>query len=200
MTTNRFSRDFNHQARGSFESKSLCAFLMGCLILLTIGCSTSSTIRMSDGTFHEGQISGADTENLYLQNQWAYGGSTDAIKKLGKKDIVDIDHPGNVHLLVGGILTGFGALYGGMALLFELSPEQSIDSPAVLFSTGAVMAAVGIPLGVWGWLTWDESLTLAYESNGFVPESRQRPGRILLVPTISNVKNTKMGLSLHLSF
>jgi len=56
------------------------------------GCGTMAEIRMADGRILEGKIRGGDLDAIYLGESHV---------RVPRKDIVDIDHPGN-----GAAITG----------------------------------------------------------------------------------------------
>lgn len=172
------------------------------LFLMSVGCSNTATVKMADGRIYEATILRSDAENLYVRGDLdhrAFSNSPEKITKLKKADIVVIDHPGNVHLLVGSLLAGFGTLYGVLGVvLFVDSPNDPVNQliAGQLILNSAVLLGVGVPMGLWGWSTWDDSKTMSQSTDGFLPESQPR---ILLLPTV-DTQEAKFGLSLHLSF
>jgi hypothetical protein len=59
------------------------------------GCSTTATIHMRRGKVVEAKIEGGDSSNIYL-----VGG-----RSIARKKIREIDHPGDVGAIVGGVLS-----------------------------------------------------------------------------------------------
>jgi hypothetical protein len=124
-----------------------------------MACSTTATIYRSNGMMMEGTIE---------------GGSPDAIvftPKLGprqevpRNDIVEIDHPGNVHALLGGIFLGYGvtniAINYDQCRRDEVSGEVSGRDCTAVF----VPAGVGVGLLVWGLITWMGSTSAADDTS-----------------------------------
>lgn len=123
--------------------------------LFFVSCSTSATISTHDGKSIEAVISHADAETVFVETKFS-----GPISRVPKVQILDIDHPGNVHLLVGSILTAFGLFQGAVAIW---AYSERVNDPyneiiAVNFGFQSVVyLAVGIPLGLWGFKTWTGS-------------------------------------------
>jgi len=135
-------------------------------------CTTTATISRSDGYQVEG---------------WIRGGSGDAIvvePRVGRRqviprnDVTDIDHPGNVHIVVGGVLLGFGASViasgvddcvnrndGGTGCFFMVTP-----------------AILGASMVVWGLATWLGSKDSAADTSQKLPSHEERIGPRLGLP------------------
>ncbi len=167
-----------------------------------MGCSQSATILMADGTTYEAAIVNSDSEFLYARShldEREFAPPQNELIKLKKHDVVEIDHPGNVHLLVGSLLTGVGFINGAAAWVLFSDTRGDASNEFFAFqilANAVVYLGVGVPMGLWGWTTWDDSKTLAKSSQPFTPETQPR---LLLVPTV-DTKQGKLGLSLHLNF
>src|SRR5262245_19034272 len=68
------------------------------------GCCTSATIRYRVGS-EDGKIVRASRDDIYL-----WSDELSEPRAIPRAGIVDIDHPGNVHQLVGGLLVLYGVL------------------------------------------------------------------------------------------
>lgn len=135
------------------------------LLLASTGCSTSATITRRFGSPVDAKIVGGDSENVYVER---FGGR-DAIPR---SDIVDIDHPGNVAAVIGGIVAAYGA-----ANIAVGAPQCEEQGPA--FCTGVfIPAVVGVSVMTWGLGTYGGSVSSL--SDG-APQGRQ--GRFFVLPT-----------------
>ncbi|GEM_PF-4512940 len=180
--------------------------------LMASSCSTSATITMAEGARYSGKIVDSDRDFVYIEanrNNREFSVPKVGLTQLKKVDIVSIDHPGNVHFLIGGILTGVGAFYGGIGLV--VLSESDGNSYNNLFAyqlllASAVYLGVGLPMGVWGWSTWDESKSLA-EREGDSEQTQTRPRMLFLpmtrdqqVSSNEGLDSMKWGFSLQASF
>lgn len=121
-------------------------------LLTTLGCATTATISRTNGGAIEAEIGRSDQDAIYVLS---VGGPEVTIPR---QEISDIDHPGNVAALVGGIVGGVGALN------FLIASGQRCF-PSVL-ACGDIDMAVGIPLFIWGLTVWNRSKDAA---NNFSP-------------------------------
>jgi hypothetical protein len=69
------------------------------------GCGSTAGIRRTDGMVVEAEITGSDPNALYVR-----GESSGPVYRLDGRTVVDVDHPGNVAMVVGGLLLGELAL------------------------------------------------------------------------------------------
>ena len=74
------------------------------MLVVGAGCSTTSTVSRISGPSVEGDIVGGSPDEIFVSNN---AGGDFAIPR---SDISEIDYPGNVHTLVGGIVAGYGVL------------------------------------------------------------------------------------------
>jgi hypothetical protein len=126
-------------------------------------CTTTATISRSDGYEVEG---------------WIRGGSPDAIvvdPRVGKRQIIprsavkEIDHPGNVHLLVGGLVLGYGAVVIANG---AHDCANSNDGGATCFFM-VTPALIGASIAVWGLATWLGSKDAAADTSKKLPSHEQ---------------------------
>jgi hypothetical protein len=68
------------------------------LLVLTLSCSTTATIQRVDGPDNEATIEHSDAHALYVR------GSNGQLYRLPRSSVGDIDHPGNVNLILGAAL------------------------------------------------------------------------------------------------
>lgn len=101
-------------------------------------------LRKSGGALEEGEIIAGDKDNVYLRT---FRGE----EAVPKKDIVDIDHPGNGLAVAGAVLSAYGVLN------ILVGAAQCGDKPAA-FCVGVFLpAGVGIPMAITGLAIWNRS-------------------------------------------
>lgn len=111
------------------------------LVALEAGCSTTSTISRLRGPDVEGDIIGGSPDEIFVVND---NGRTFAI---ARDDISEIDYPGNVHAVVGGVVLGYGVLNiaAGMSECSKTSDNQAATCTGVFLP-----AAIGTAMMIWG--------------------------------------------------
>jgi hypothetical protein len=123
---------------------------IGLVAMGSMACSTTATIHRSNGMMMEGTIEGGSSDSIVVSPR--YGPR----QEVPRSDIAEIDHPGNVHALIGGILLGYGILNIAVAY------EECQDTGDGAYCTGVFApAAVGTGLLVWGLATWMGSTSSA---------------------------------------
>ena len=131
--------------------RSLAAAAALCLFVVSAGCSETATSRRTDGQVVEARLIRSDQRHVYVRPGYA---ATET--PIPRAEIVDIDHPGNVHLTVGSILAGMGMIGGvipGLVAGMSNDPIDQAASEAMLMS-GAIWIAAGAPLIYWGYTRW----------------------------------------------
>jgi hypothetical protein len=120
----------------SFGSMNIAAGL-----LLTMGCSTTSTIaRIHEGPI-EGDVVGGSSDSIFVARD--SGGECE----IKRDDVSLIDYPGNVHRNAGLAVLAYGGL--NIALGLPQCRERTEDKTA--FCTGVFLpAALGLGLLAWG--------------------------------------------------
>ncbi|UQA62787.1 hypothetical protein [Polyangium aurulentum] len=135
-----------------------------CLAFLT-GCSTSANITRHNAPEISAKIVGGDGENIYVE-------SPTGRQPIRRSDIADVDHPGDAAAVIGGVLTGYGAVNIVMG-------APKCESEGAAFCTGVFApAAIGIPLMLWGTIVKMNSVSAMNE--GADPG---RSARVLVLPT-----------------
>jgi hypothetical protein len=71
------------------------------------GCASTATIARTDGPDNETQIDSSDAGALYVRAR------NGRIYRIPRESIASIDHPGNVEILVGGILAALTVIIAG---------------------------------------------------------------------------------------
>ena len=112
-------------------------------------CSTTATVLVRDGTRYEVQVLGGDKDTLLLQSEYGVE------KVVRRSEVADIDHPGNVMALVGGLIGGSGALnLVSVGITCSTSGASSGSQCPLLFGMMGGTAAIGVGMFVWGLWTW----------------------------------------------
>jgi len=131
--------------------------------ILLCGCSTTATISRINGRQVEAKIQRSTPGAVVVQ--------TDAGKEvsISRSDISDIDHPGNVAAVIGGLVSAYGALNIAVG-----APRCGEGGGA--YCTGVFLpAAIGVPMLIWGLSTWVGSTSAvsspASSSSGNVPDA-----------------------------
>jgi hypothetical protein len=102
--------------------------LVAAVVIVCFGaCSSTATIVRTDGPDSEAEIVSSDARAIYVRG---HNGQT---YRIGRESISDIDHPGNVEMIIGGALLGFLAF--GVAISSDNATRRE-DLPALVFAYG----------------------------------------------------------------
>lgn len=131
--------------------------------ILICGCSTTAKISRINGGTIEAKIRRSTPGAVVVQTDKGSEAS------ISRSDISDIDHPGNVAAVIGGLLSTYGAVN-----IAAGAPRCAEGGGA--YCTGVFLpAAVGVPMLIWGLATWIGSTSAAAasspSSSGTVPEA-----------------------------
>jgi hypothetical protein len=134
-------------------------------------CGTSATITRGDGMSVEGWIRGGTADAVIVDSR------VGPRREIPRSEIAEIDHPGNVHLLVGGITLG----YGGLIVAAGASQCGEMDGVdcAALF----VPAVVGAAIAAWGLVTWTGSKDAAADRSMRRLPAKKPPPTAAVPPT-----------------
>ena len=114
--------------------------LVGCL-LLTIGCSTTSTIALVNAPPVEGDIVGGSRDSIFVVTD------NGREHEIPRDDISLIDYPGNVHRNAGLAVLA----YGGANIAVGLPECEQRSENKTAYCLGLFLpAAIGLGLIVWG--------------------------------------------------
>lgn len=154
------------------------------LAALVTGCSSTATISRLHGQDVEAKIVGSDNENLYLETRGAWASSG-----IARRDVTDIDHPGNVGALIGGVITTYGAVN-------ILTGARHCGDQGAAFCMGVFLpAAIGLPIMISGLSRWSASTSAAD------PKSGKPTASISVLPVASlQKKNEFVGASLSITY
>jgi hypothetical protein len=125
-------------------------------------CSTSATITRNDGMSVEGWIQGGTPDTIVVEPRIGER------REIRRSEIAEIDHPGNVHILVGGITLGYGGLIAAAGA--AQCGEDSVDCGALF-----IPALVGAGIMAWGLVTWTGSKDAAAGQSLRRPPVKERP-------------------------
>ncbi len=114
---------------------------------LATGC-TSATIQLEDGPPIDGEIVRSDARQLVVRT-----GQGDI--EIERSRIADIDHPGNVAMVVGGVMLGISSAMITVPLIAP-SGRDEVDrvGDLVLVSTGIIYAVGGLVPLISGGASW----------------------------------------------
>lgn len=126
------------------------------LVAATPGCTTTATIVTTERTL-EARLEKGDAEHLPVVTEWGHR------EVLLRKDLRDVDHPGNVLAVVGGILAGSGLidLLGASSLCFSGGSARSS-----VCATFLAPVLIGLPMLVWGFWAWTNSRAAVEPAEG----------------------------------
>jgi hypothetical protein len=149
---------------------AVVAIVIVCFTACSVGCSWTATIARSDGPDTEGEIHHSDAGAVYVRAR--NGG----IYRIDRSVITDIDHPGNVEMVVGGILVG---LFSFVAISERNAPDRN-DALTVL----AIYGGLGLALISWGLARWVTSFRAAraFEAAELPAGPAPRPGAPVYPP------------------
>ena len=135
-----------------------------CILLLagsSAGCSTAATISRYSGPDIDGRITGGGPDAIVVEDD---SGISYAIPR---RDVREIDHPGNVVAILGGVQAAYGVLNIAVGLSrcrddanFASEAEQSG------FCTGIFLpVVVGASMMVWGLIVHQRSSGAAKDTS-----------------------------------
>jgi hypothetical protein len=148
-----------------------------------MACSTTATITERDTTRYEVAIVRSTPSELIVATR-------NGERPIARDQISDIDHPGNVAIVVGSALLAAGAL--NLAGLYSCQDSRRSDFCAG-WAGGGALALSGLGLVVWGAVVWTQSVHAARDEQA-APVARLAPA-IFAASGRSN-----LGATLALSF
>ncbi len=115
------------------------------LCLVAYACS-SATVYRHNAPDLETTILGGSATHIYVETE------DGRIVRIPRKNITDVDHPGNIEAVIGGVI----ALTGGM--LFAVGNTSNQPEVRVVFTAlGTIYAVPGIILLADGLINWNRS-------------------------------------------
>jgi hypothetical protein len=122
--------------------RGIAVAAMACAVIP--GCSTSATITRRDGTSVEGWIRGGTADSVIVDPRIGQA------QEIPRSAIDDIDHPGNMHIVVGGLVLAYGVV-GIVAAAPECGRNGSSSSDC---GAAFVPALAGAGILAWGLVNW----------------------------------------------
>lgn len=104
--------------------------LVSAVALITLvfsgGCASTATIQRTDGPDNEARIVTSDAGAVYV------AGRNGQIYRIGRESVSEIDHPGNVEILIGSLVVG---LVGALAIgVYEDGGDRSgVAAVAIIY-------------------------------------------------------------------
>jgi hypothetical protein len=136
------------------------------LIVSVIGCSNTATIHRRSGPPVEARIIAGTPEAIVVTHDGRRGHT------IARGDIEEIDHPGNVHGVIGGILAAYGVV--NIALGLPICSDQhrfGSSAEQAAFCTGVFApVTLGAAMLFWGWVTLDASTSAAADRSYRLPK------------------------------
>lgn len=147
-----------------FVALALCAVLLAC---------SSATIERKGASNVEGMIVGGNRDFLYVLRD------DDSVVKVRRAQVRDIDHPGNVLLVIGLPFVAMGLTY----FMTGAAAGQNTTDREMFYGVGGFYGVLGAALAVPGYISWSSSRSAADpEDNldvtpfGKVPEAGDEEG------------------------
>lgn len=133
------------------------------LFVMASSCSTTATILTRDKKTTEATIIGGDHDVLLVKN--TYGLET----IVRRNEVRDIDHPGNVIALLGGLfLAGTALDLAALGAICATGSSAVRDCTGIfaVLGTGAAISAGMLVWGLWTWMTSKNAVTESLENPG----------------------------------
>lgn len=144
-------------------------------LVLLQGCAATATVTTRDRKQTEALIIGGDRDHLLLQTPYGVE------KAVRRTEVKDIDHPGNVLAILGGLLGGGSAM--DLAVLGVICSQRGSSTGSscpMLFGVMGAMTALGTGMfvyGLWTWLTSKNAVTDSL-TNPPLPEALVTPAPV----------------------
>lgn len=118
--------------------------------VITTGCSTTATISRSATAPLEAKVLRSDQQTLFVET------SLGKEVVLPRAEVTDVDHPGNVHAIVGGAFLGIGAVSAAVH-----APSVCESQDALSCASYFALPALGTGMVAWGLWAWISSRSAA---------------------------------------
>ena len=144
------------------------------LVSMSLGaCSTTATIHRVYGPSYEAEIADSDASALRVL------GDDGRLHAVPRAEVTDVDHPGNVVLTVGAVLTAIGALVA-ISIMNDGTPSMPADRDDAT-AIGMVYGVPGVVMMALGGVAYitSKSRASAFEAGRFPTLSRPPPVRHL---------------------
>jgi hypothetical protein len=114
------------------------AVALALVVALATGCSTSAAIERRSGPTIVGRIDRSDADRIYVTTA---GDERFAVERT---DVVGIDHPGRIGMIVGAVPIGIGLGFLAMSPFLRDGCGADYSSPSPCWNLRAIAAAIGI--------------------------------------------------------
>jgi hypothetical protein len=114
------------------------------IALVFAACSSSVAVARRDGVGYEGTVAASDCESLTVRSD-----DDGTVHRMYRRDIVDIDHPGNVHAVIGGWLVADSIILAVKGV-HTSNQGDGLSDRDVSTTLSLVTAVVGVPLLIYG--------------------------------------------------
>ncbi len=118
--------------------------LIAALFIFNSSCGSAAQIYTFEGRTYTGTISGSNDQELIVD-----GGS-----RVPRKNVKDIDHPGNVAATIGGIIMAAGGIAAGINCQKDARPRRESEQ-ACIGNVVTILAA--LPIAIYGLAVWGSS-------------------------------------------
>jgi hypothetical protein len=132
-------------AREAANRSTIRPVALGLLIASLAGCSTTATIHRSDGYMLEGRIKGGTRSSIIVDPRIGER------QEVPRSQVADIDHPGNVHALIGGIVFGIGGISAGANCGQADGAGSDRDADCFYAVSIAITGAAMLGWGLYNW-------------------------------------------------
>jgi hypothetical protein len=126
-------------------------------LLLPLGCATTADMYLTNDRSITGYIVEADSEQVFVRREIQDGPVGYAAFKetpIPRKQILMVDHPGNMMLLTGLITTAIG-----IAIITANSGSCGATTMEVPCQLSHVPVIAGASMSLWGLVVWVRSVT-----------------------------------------
>jgi hypothetical protein len=125
-------------------NKSAVTTMLACL--LSVGCSTTSTFHLNDGSRVEGHLSRYNDEALFVDTGVS-------VKRIDRDDVNRVDKPGTVATVVGVLLGAYGVANADIGQ-HKCNSAPIAQPCSTAYEVGVwTPLALGVAMTVWGLVT-----------------------------------------------
>ena len=80
-------------------------------VVAVAGCGASATICRPEQESIRGKIVRSDSDAIYIRDRDGRENGRDDLTRIDRRSVADIDHPGNVAMVIGALLLGNFAIF-----------------------------------------------------------------------------------------
>ena len=118
--------------------RNMQAVTLVLLCALVPACSTAAAVERRTGPTLVGKIDHSDADRLYL--------TTDQDQRFAieRADVVSIDHPGKIGMVIGTITSGIGLVFLAVSPFLRDGCGPDYTSPSPCWNLRAISATIGL--------------------------------------------------------